>query len=98
MPTFTAPLWEHAGDTSWHFVSLPAELSDQVRELSGPRRGFGSVRVEVTVGDSTWRTSVFPSRHGTYDLPVKAAVRRSEGLEPGDPVTVLMEVSASGRQ
>jgi len=85
---FTAPLWRHRGADGWHFVSVPLEISDDIRDLTaGIRRGFGSVRVAATVGRTTWRTSVFPSsREGTFMLPVKAAVRTGEGLQAGDEV------------
>lgn len=91
---FTAELWrwEEARD-SWHFVTLPEDATALVRERPRPPRGFGSVRVEVTVGASTWRTSVFPdSRSGRYVLPVKKAVRRAEDLEDGEPVEVALTV------
>ena len=54
-------------------------------------RGFGSVRVEATIGDVTWRTSVFPMKEG-YILPVKAQVRRKAGIAAGDEVTVGIEL------
>lgn len=61
------------------------------------RRGFGSVRVEVTVGPTTWCTSIFPSKEsGSYVLPVKKAVRAAAEAEEGDDVDVelvlLLEV------
>jgi hypothetical protein len=37
-------------------------------------------------------TSVFPSSSGSYLLPVKKPVRRAEGLEAGDVVTVELEL------
>ena len=55
---------------------------------------FGSVRVEASVGATTWRTSVFPDKVRGYVLPVKAAVRRAEGLDVGDDVTVSLVVLA----
>ncbi|WP_456845887.1 DUF1905 domain-containing protein [Cellulomonas sp. P5_C6] len=87
---FEAPLWlwEARRTDAWTFVSLPTEVADEVLDLVGDRtRGFGSVRVEVTVGATVWRTSIFPSSD-TYVLPVKKAVRRAESLEVGDPVRV----------
>lgn len=84
--TFTAVLWEHDGDGAWHFVTLPEAVADEVEAVTAgdQRRGFGSVRVEVTVGATTWRTSLFPdSRRRSYVLPVKQAVRRAEGLAAG---------------
>ena len=90
--TFEAELWSSESFAAWAFLTLPAEVSDDVRPLSGPPTGFGSVRVEVTVGGSTWRTSVFPDKARGYVLPVKSAVRRGEGLELGDRVRVALEL------
>lgn len=90
---FTAELWEWEGQAAWHFVSLPGELSDDLQAQHGGGRGFGAVPVRVTVGGSTWETSVFPdSRRGVYLLPVKKEVRRREGLEVGDAVPVALQV------
>jgi hypothetical protein len=51
------------------------------------------VRVRVTVGGSTWGTSIFPdSAPGCYVLPLKRAVRQAEGLEAGNVVTVTDEL------
>lgn len=93
--TFTAMLWEHDGPGAWHFVSLPEDLSDEIQAVTGglERRGFGSVRVEVTVGPSTWRTSVFPDgTSGCYVLPVKKAVRLANDVADGDDITVRILV------
>jgi uncharacterized protein DUF1905 len=67
---FGAPLWRHPGADGWHFVSLPAEVSAEISDITaGGRRGFGSVRVDVTVGATSWRTSLFPdSKTGRYLL------------------------------
>lgn len=63
-----------------------------MRKLEGMARGFGSLRVTATIGDSTWRTSVFPSRDEGWMLPVKAAVRKAEGIGEGDEVELVLEV------
>lgn len=90
---FDAEIWASASEGSWAFVSLPADLADEVRLAGGPPTAFGSVRVEVRLGGSTWRTSVFPdARSGSYVLPVKAAVRRTEGVDVGDPVHLSLRV------
>jgi hypothetical protein len=88
--TFEAELWSAEAFAAWAFLTLPADVGDDVRLGSGPPRGFGSVRVEVTLGGTTWRTSVFPDKARGYVLPVKAAVRRSEALELDDRVTVTL--------
>lgn len=87
-------IWDARRDESWTFVSLPADASDEIRDLTGgQRRGFGSVRVKVTVGRTTWHTSIFPdSKRGAYVLPIKRAVRTAQSLEAGDKVTVRVEI------
>ena len=79
---------EHQGSAAWFFVSLPEDVADDIEAEHGHRaRGFGSVRVEVSTGSTTWTTSVFPdTKRGTYVLPVKQPVRRAEGLLAGSRV------------
>lgn len=95
MITLRVPLkvWTFADGTS-HFISIPKELSDEVRAHAlFIRRGFGSVRVEATIDDFTWRTSVFPSKSsGGYFLPVKIEVLRKTGIKPGEEVEVRLEL------
>ena len=79
--SFSAAVWRWR-EGSWRFVTVPEGVSDEVDEAVGDLTGgFGSVRVEVTVGETVWRTSLFPSAEaGAYVLPVKKAVRVAEGL------------------
>jgi len=91
---FEAAVWEWSSKTSWFFVSLPEDEADEIEERFGRRAaGFGSIRVEVTIGSSTWRTSLFPSNEEkTYVLPLKKAVRTAEGLGPGSVAAVELVV------
>jgi hypothetical protein len=86
--------WDARRADSWAFVSVPAEASEEIRDLTGPlRRGFGSVRVRATIGGSTWDTSIFPdSKLDCYVLPVKRAIRQAEDLEVGDTTPVRIEL------
>ena len=60
---------------------------------AGIRVGFGSVRVAVTVGTTSWRTSIFPdSKTRTYLLPVKKEVRDAEKLETVDNVRARVQI------
>lgn len=84
-------LWK--SNSAWHFLNLNRQDSDEIKEITAPlRRGFGSVRVDVTIGRTTWRTSIFPDNTvGAYILPVNAAVRAAEKLSEGSKVTVHLE-------
>jgi hypothetical protein len=85
--------WDARDDSSWFFVSVPRELSDDIREIPRPARGFGSVRVRASIGGSQWATSIFPStKEGTYAMPLKRAVRNAEGLSLGDVARVRLEI------
>jgi hypothetical protein len=97
--TFTAPLWrwsarqETADPSAWCFVTLPTEVSEELRLRAGEPRGFGSVPVHAQVGTTRWETSVFPDADsGSFVLPVKRAVRQAHGVEEGDELTVTLEV------
>ena len=92
-------LWQ-GGEQTWVFIRLPDELAADIAELAadagalgGGRRGFGTVRVEVQLGSSSWRTSLFPqaSPRG-YLLPLKGAVRKAEGVDAGAPVVVRIRL------
>ena len=86
-------LWDARRTDAWIYVSLPADDSEEIRDLTGgPRRGFGSVRVRATIGTSTWTTSIFPSGQAGYVLPVKRPVRVAQALEVGDKATVTVEL------
>jgi hypothetical protein len=87
--------WDARPDASWFFIDLPPDVSEQIREMQDPslRRGFGAVRVRVTLGTSVWMTSMFPSSAGPYTLPLKKPVRDREGLAEGDSVQVRVEVA-----
>lgn len=90
--TATPYRWE-ARTERWVFVDLPAPLSADIAEIPRPRRGFGSLRVEVRVGTSVWRTSIFPAGPNVgFVLPLKRAVREAEGIEVGRDVSILLGV------
>ena len=81
-------LWPGA-QGAWHFAYVDKKQSEDIRKhYAGPRRGFGAVRVRVRIGKTVWETSIFPdSRSGVYILPLKAKVRRAEGITAGDTIT-----------
>ena len=92
--TFTTTLWHTESMNAWVFVSLPADQSADIRDLTdGLRTGFGSQRVLVSINESRWATSIFPeSATGRFVLPVKKAIRRAEGIDVGDTATVTVEL------
>ncbi len=89
--TFDAEVWLWKADAAWHFITLPEHVCDEIEDVVVERRGFGSLRVEVSIGESQWSTSIFPSKEiGSFLLPVKKAVRATEGISEGDRCTVRL--------
>lgn len=93
MVEFDATIWVYSGESAWHFISLPKKVAEEVRaKNSGPRRGWGSIPVMVTIGATTWKTSIFPSKeYGTFLLPLKAQVRKREEIGEGSKIHLKLE-------
>jgi len=80
---FSAKIWQHSAQGGWYFVSLPIELSDEIREnLKWREEGWGRLKVSVKIGNSEWNTAIwFDTKYHTYLLPIKAEIRRKEKIE-----------------
>lgn len=92
---FDAAVYEWEGPAAWHFVTVPIAISDEIAaRTEGFTSGFGGVRVHVRIGGTAWSTSLFPdTKQQAYVLPVKKAVRQSEGLDAGTIARVRLELA-----
>ena len=56
--------------------------------------GWGSIPIEVTIGKTTWKTSMFPlPKQEAYFIPVKKQVLKKENLKAGVKATVKYKVA-----
>ena len=86
-------VWEWEGKGAWHFVTIDKNTSKQIKdEYTFPKRGFGSIPVNVRVGKTRWKTSIFPEKEGTYLLPIKKSVRTEQNIRKGDTIKFELEV------
>ena len=99
--THTGPLWRWttpAAPAAWHFITIDGAAGEALsatalmRRMEGLSRGFGSLKVAATIGETTFKTSVFPSKESGWLLPIKASVRKAERLTEGDAVALVLEV------
>lgn len=67
----------------WTYVQIPDDKVPDIRP-----GGWGSIPVEVTIGKTTWKTSMFPLKKVGYFIPVKRLVLKKENLRAGDTTTV----------
>jgi hypothetical protein len=99
--TTTATIWIWStgkAPASWHFLTLDGEVAEAIHALAlmrrlefGAKRGWGSIKITATIGETSWQTSIFPAKDlGGWLLPVKAAVRKAEGLVAGDVVRITV--------
>jgi hypothetical protein len=89
---FSGEMWFWRGPAPWHFVTVPDESCSALDALSSAvSYGWGMIPVTARIGSTRWTTSLWP-KDEHYIVPVKAEVRRVEGLEVGDTVTVRLVV------
>ena len=78
-------------------MTVPAEATAAIRALAPVvSYGWGMIPIEVVLGDAAWETAMFP-KDGRYVVPLKDAVRRPAGIEPGDVVTLSLTVGTFRR-
>ena len=94
-------LWNNGTNpASWHFVTITGDAAEAIRAHEamhrlefGKGRGFGSVKVSAAIGETSWNTSVFPSKsEDGFLLPIKKAVRKAQDLAEGDEVQVSLDL------
>lgn len=89
---FGGEIWFWKGPAPWHFITVPDEQCAALEAASGlVTYGWGMIPVRAQIGATMWKTSLYP-KDGSYIVPVKAAVRKAEGLEIGDNVTVRLSI------
>jgi hypothetical protein len=89
---FSGEMWFWRGPAPWHFVTVPDEECGALETTSASvSYGWGMIPVDARIGATGWKTSLWP-KDGRYIVPVKAWVRKAEGLELGDTVTVRLTV------
>ncbi len=92
---FAGEVWEWRGPAPYHFVSVPDDLCDDVRDAADVvSYGWGMVPVTLRIGATTWTTSLWP-KDGCYVVPLKDRVRRAEEIELGDVVSMVLHVDLS---
>ena len=89
---FEGEIFYWRGPAPFLFVAVPEEPSRDIKAISSiVTYGWGVIPVHVRIGNTEWKTSLFP-KEGRYLVPIRMSVQKSENLEVGDKVTIRLEV------
>jgi len=89
---FSGEVWHWRGPSPYHFVTVPDEDSVEVEATSAlVSYGWGMIPVTAQIGGTGWSTSLWP-KDGRYIVPLKDHIRKAEGIEIGDTVTIRLTI------
>lgn len=90
---FEAEVWLWSSEkAAWHFVTIPEKSTKEIKGYTTPRRGFGSIPIIASIGQSTWKTSIFPHKKKYYLLPIKSEIRKTEKIKIGSKLKVTISL------
>jgi hypothetical protein len=88
------PVVEWRGPAPFYFLALPVEDSEDLKAAAQGMEYWGQVPVVARLGATDFTTALFP-KDGRYLLPLKDVVRRAEGVEVDDVLTVALSLGRS---
>jgi hypothetical protein len=88
---FEGPVIEWRGPAPFYFVRVPEEDSADIKLAAKGVEYWGQVPVTVRMDGVEFTTALF-AKDGRYLVPLKDAVRRSTGVQPGQDVAVGLNV------
>ncbi len=91
--------WSAEGKGAWHFITVDGDAGHELSAMEamrrlelGHRRGFGSIKVNLQIGETRWQTSAFPKKgREAWDIPLRKSALKAEDLREGDDVEVRIE-------
>lgn len=85
-------VWIYNGPAAWYFITIDKKTSKKIKHIPILKRGWGSIPVNVTIGNSEWKTSIFPDKEDVYLLPIKKNIRTKENIKVDSIVKVRIEI------
>lgn len=90
--SFSGQVWEWRGPAPYHFVTVPDDDADRIKDVEAMiSYGWGMIPVSVTIGGTSWTTSLWP-KNGAYVVPLKDAIRQAERISLDDTVSVRLDL------
>lgn len=79
-------MWQHNASGGWFFVSIPKNLSSEIRaHFKNQEEGWGRMKVVAIIAELEWKTSIwFDTKSDHYLLPIKAEIRKKGNFKTDD--------------
>jgi len=89
---FSTKMWKHPSPDGWYFISIPKSISKEIREnLKWQEEGWGRMKAFAEINNLTWESAIwFDTKMDTYNLPIKAEIRRKLKLELNKDIMVIL--------
>lgn len=79
------------GKYGWYYVELDEDMSKDLRPLLKDRWP-ALLNAEFTVNKTVWKSSIMPIKDGPLFIALPAKVRKAEGIEEGQIVTIYFKL------
>ena len=89
---FKAKMWQYSSPMAWYFVSLPTDISAEIREnMKWMEEGWGRLKAAAKIANTQWETAIwFDTKQNTYLLPLKAEIREKEKLDMLKDINIII--------
>ena len=89
---FDSVVFEWRGPAPFYFARVTDEVAAEIKQVASiVSYGWGVIPASVTIGKTTYTTSLFP-KDGGYLVPLKDAVRKPEALAVDDEIRIRLEL------
>jgi arsenate reductase len=91
---FSSKIWQYKRKGGWIFISLPQELSREIKEIfKSEEDGWGRLKSYAQIGNTEWQAAIwFDPKSNTYLLPLKAEVRKKEKIKINQIVNITINM------
>lgn len=88
MKTFVSQVQIFSGKNAWTYVLIP----DDLIQVNVSTTSWGFIPANITINNTTWKSSLMPLGNGSYFIALKASVRKSENIVVGDTIKVSFDI------
>ena len=97
---FQAQVWRSEGKGGWYFVTLPTEISDEIRDkFKEYEEGWGRLQCQAMIKNQIWKTAIwFDTKKKSFLLPIKSEIRKKQGITESSIVNIVLTLNNNDRE